>query len=260
MQARPCPTFGRPVRLRGSPHRLRPGTSPHALRIPPHDGHPALRSAAQEGGSRSALAVSSFRFRARVGLFIPSFFLRPARHYPRFWIWLPSSGRQRDFNPPEQRAAQRTLRPLLTPRCAFARRPFSHEARPPQVRTRSFPAQPPDLRRLSLDHKSFAERCPLALLGSASYPVLVHRLADFAPRFLPTLGRPHAVALRFVRCGQLTGGLPPPRSRPCWAHNVYATVVAIPGTWSAAGTLRLYCAVCSSAVISSAQERIVFRP
>ena len=27
----------------GSPPRLRPGTSPHALRIPPHGGHPALR-------------------------------------------------------------------------------------------------------------------------------------------------------------------------------------------------------------------------
>src|SRR6202008_2648025 len=33
VQARPCPTFGRPVRHRGSPHPLRPGTSPHALRI-----------------------------------------------------------------------------------------------------------------------------------------------------------------------------------------------------------------------------------
>jgi len=33
VQARPCPTFGRPVHL-GFPHRLRPGTSPHALRIP----------------------------------------------------------------------------------------------------------------------------------------------------------------------------------------------------------------------------------
>ena len=44
VQARPCPTFGRPVHRRGSPHRLRPGTSPHALRIPPRDGHPALRS------------------------------------------------------------------------------------------------------------------------------------------------------------------------------------------------------------------------
>src|ERR1035437_5355587 len=43
VQARPCPTFGRPVHLRGGPHRLQPGTSPHALRIPPRSGHPALR-------------------------------------------------------------------------------------------------------------------------------------------------------------------------------------------------------------------------
>jgi hypothetical protein len=43
VQARPCPTFGRPVHLRGSPHRLRPGSSPHALQIPSRDGHPALR-------------------------------------------------------------------------------------------------------------------------------------------------------------------------------------------------------------------------
>ena len=41
----------------------------------------------------------------------------------------------------------------------------------------SFPAQPPDLRRLILDHKSFAVSCPLALIGAAFYPVLVHRLA-----------------------------------------------------------------------------------
>ena len=45
VRARPCPTFGRPVHRRGSPHRLRPGTSPHALRIPPRGGHPALRLA-----------------------------------------------------------------------------------------------------------------------------------------------------------------------------------------------------------------------
>src|ERR1700756_4995125 len=37
-------------------------------------------------------------------------FLRPARHYPRFWIWRPSFERQRDFNPPVQRAAQHALR------------------------------------------------------------------------------------------------------------------------------------------------------
>ena len=42
VQTRPCPVFGRPVRLRGCPHRLRPDSSPHALRIPPHGGHPAL--------------------------------------------------------------------------------------------------------------------------------------------------------------------------------------------------------------------------
>ena len=54
VQARPCPTFGRPVHRRGGPHRLQPGTSPHALRIPPRDGHPALREL-RNGGSRSAL-------------------------------------------------------------------------------------------------------------------------------------------------------------------------------------------------------------
>src|SRR5215468_7692634 len=99
VQTRPCPTFGRPVHL-GFPHRLRPGTSPQALRIPPHGGHPALRSTASSG-SRSALAVSSFRLRVRLDVSIPSAFLRPARNYPRFWIWRPSFGRQRDFNPPE---------------------------------------------------------------------------------------------------------------------------------------------------------------
>ena len=41
----------------------------------------------------------------------------------------------------------------------------------------------------------------------------------FAPRFLPTFSHPYAVALRFVRCGQLTGGLAPPRLRPCWAYK-----------------------------------------
>jgi hypothetical protein len=73
VQARPCPTFGRPVHPRGRPHRLRPGTSPHALRIPPHDGHPALRKF-QEDGFRSVLAVSDFRLRAQLDFSIPAFF------------------------------------------------------------------------------------------------------------------------------------------------------------------------------------------
>src|SRR5215831_10124860 len=60
--------------------------------------------------------VSGFRFRARLGFVIPSTFLRPARHYPRVRIWHSSFERQRDFNPPEQRAAQHALRRCTTPR------------------------------------------------------------------------------------------------------------------------------------------------
>jgi hypothetical protein len=45
---------------------------------------------------------------------------RPARSYSRFRIWRPSSERQRDLNPPEQRAAQHALRAS----------PPSHTARP----------------------------------------------------------------------------------------------------------------------------------
>ena len=69
------------------------------------------------------------------------------------------------------------LWPLLTSRSGLRRRPFRHKTRSPQVRTQSFPAQQPDLRRLILDHKSFAVHCPLALIGAAFYPILVHRLA-----------------------------------------------------------------------------------
>jgi hypothetical protein len=32
-------------------------------------------------------------------------------------------------------------------------------------------------RRLIFDHESFAETCPLALISTALYPVLVHRPA-----------------------------------------------------------------------------------
>src|SRR3954471_21008606 len=61
-------------------------------------------------GFRSALAC------VRVSLSCPfkllhTFHLpRPTRHYPRLRIQRSSFERRRDFNPPEQRAAQRTLR------------------------------------------------------------------------------------------------------------------------------------------------------
>ena len=59
-------------------------------------------------------------------------------------------------------------------------------------------------------HRSFRDAL---LSGSCS------SARSFAPRFLPTLGRPHAVALRFARCDQLTMGFAPIRVRPCWAHH-----------------------------------------
>ncbi len=89
---------------------------------------------------------------------------------------------------------KRLLRPLLTSRSDSRRRPFRHKARSPQVRTQSFTAQPPDLRCLTLDHKSFAVLCPLALVGFALYPVLVHRLAVSIHA-----SSPHSVALMQLR-------------------------------------------------------------
>jgi hypothetical protein len=47
---------------------------------------------------------------------------------------------------------------------------------------------------LRLDHESFAESCPLALLGNAFYPVLVHRLAVSL-----YASSPHSVALMQLR-------------------------------------------------------------
>jgi hypothetical protein len=92
VRARPCPTFGRPVHRRGSPHRLRPSTSsPHTLRIPPHGGHPVLRSNT-ESGFRFTLAVSSFRFRARLGFSIPSLFSGQRGITPAFGYSAPHPG------------------------------------------------------------------------------------------------------------------------------------------------------------------------
>jgi hypothetical protein len=60
----------------------------------------------------------------------------------------------------------------------------------------TFSAQPPDLHRLSLDRESFAAFCPLALLGSASYPIPVRQLAD---SLAAAFSRPLALAaLRFT--------------------------------------------------------------
>src|ERR1035437_5329037 len=68
----------------------------------------------QAGGFRSALACIRLSPSCPVRFLHTFLLLRPARHYPRVWIWRSSFERQRDFNPPEQRAAQRTPRPSPT--------------------------------------------------------------------------------------------------------------------------------------------------
>jgi hypothetical protein len=63
----------------------------------------------------------------------------------------------------------------------------------------TFSAQPPDLHRLGLGRESFAVSCPLALLGSAFYPIPVRQLAlSLAASFSATLADGDHFALRFA--------------------------------------------------------------
>src|SRR5215831_127411 len=87
VRARPCPIFGRPVHRRGRPLDYSP-----------------------------ILLLKLFGFRiAPDTLSSTGLRRRPARHYPCLWIQRPSSERWRDFNPPDSRATQHTLRPRPTP-------------------------------------------------------------------------------------------------------------------------------------------------
>ena len=113
----------------------------------------------------------------------------------------------------------RLLRPLLTSRSGSSPSPFQAQGEISPGKNAILHRTAAAFTSPTLGHESFAVHCLLALLGAASDAVRVPRLAVYAPRFLPTLGRPHAVALRFARCGQLGRGLAPPRSRPCWAQS-----------------------------------------
>ena len=130
--------------------------------------------------------------------------LRPARRYPRLRIRHSSSEHRRDFNPPEQHAAQRTLRPRLTSRSASQRCPFRHKARSPQVRLRDLHRTAAGSTQWLLGRYGFAVSRPLALTHHALYPVPVRRLAVL----LRASSRPHLAVtlLRFAsaRCGLLT--------------------------------------------------------
>ena len=71
----------------------------------------------------------------------------------------------------------------------------------------------------------------------------------FAPRFLPTVCHHSAVALHFVRRGQLTGGLAPPRVRPCWAHKAKTPVDFSTGVfWCNSLTITYFHTGCSTII------------
>jgi hypothetical protein len=120
----------------------------------------------RKGGCRSTLACVQLSLSCPFRL-LPTFLsLRPARHYSRFRIRRSSSERRRDFNPPEQRAAQHTLCPLLTsaPRsdCLSAVSvAAATRNRSPEVSSAAFCAQPPNLRFASLMEMDFAVSRPL---------------------------------------------------------------------------------------------------
>jgi hypothetical protein len=86
------------------------------------------------------------------------------------------------------------LRPLLTSRSGVGRRASTHLARYPRVRTHSFAAQPPDLRRLALITKVLRFHARSPCLATPSMPVLVHWLAALLHAYSP-----HSVTLMQLR-------------------------------------------------------------
>ncbi len=163
-----------------------PPESVHRSAVPARGFTPTSRAGAPVARTSDALRLRDSRVVSLSSPFGPSRRMK----LPRF-----GSG--------PARLLRSLLRPRLTSRSAltlaFPRRPFRREARSPQVRTLSFTARSPGLRRLSLGHRSFADPCPLAPLVGASYPVSVRRPAVSLPASFP---RSVALAqLRFASIG-----------------------------------------------------------
>jgi hypothetical protein len=115
---RPCPLFGRPVHRRNGFRRLRPGASPHALRIPPHGGHPALLGGCRRGQRGVTLAFgygalhpSASGTSTHLSTSLPSAHCGPLRHPAR----LPPKS-EREGRDPSPRWASRVA-PCSMPTC-----------------------------------------------------------------------------------------------------------------------------------------------
>ena len=90
-------------------------------------------------------------------------------------------------------ASHRLLRPLLTSRSGSTPSPFQAQGEISPGKNALLPCTTAGFTPLTLDHESFAVICPLALVGTAFYPVLVHRPA----------GSLHASSPRSVALTQL---------------------------------------------------------
>ncbi len=111
------------------------------------------------------------------------------------------------------------LRPRLTSRSGSTPSPFQARGEISPGKTAFRPCTTAGSTPPRLGHESFAVHGPLALLGAASIRFLFIGPQVTLHASLPTVGRPPAVALRFARRDQLTEGLTPSRTRPCWAHH-----------------------------------------
>ena len=143
VQARPCPTFGRPVRPGVAPSTTARYFSAYpsdsaSRRTPCPPKHVERRLQVGLGCVRLSPSCPNRRLHTFLSL-------RPARHYPRLWIRRSSSERRRDFNPPDLGAAQRTLRSRPTPHIfpdgfvsSTSRRGPGHSVQPGEMRSPRF--------------------------------------------------------------------------------------------------------------------------
>ena len=95
---------------------------------------------------------------------------------------------------PASQPSHRLLRPLLTSRSGSTPSPFQAQGEISPGKNALLHCTTAGSTPLRLDHESFAVSCPLALLGSAFYPVLVHRLAASLHA-----SSPHSVTLMQLR-------------------------------------------------------------
>ncbi len=122
----------------------------------------------------------------------------------------------RFLNHPCRRCLQ-LIRPLLTSRSVSKTSPFQASSEISPGKSHEFPRAIAGSTPLPLGRESFAASCPLALVGSASYPVPVRRLAVSLPLLSAPTSRSDRVSPASSPCGSLgvvatdfPRGLPPP--------------------------------------------------